>query len=108
DFLPSRHTDFIFSVVGEELGFLGAFLLFVLYIGFFWRALRISRSAREKFGMLLVAGVATMIFSHALINIGMTLGIMPVTGLPLPFISVGGSSLIANFFGVGIALNVHM
>ena len=106
DFLPSRHTDFIFSVIAEELGFLGALFLFVLYLIFLWRTLRISRSAKEKFGMLIVTGVAAMIFCHALINIGMTLGVMPVTGLPLPFISVGGSSLVASFLAVGLVLNV--
>jgi len=107
DFLPSRHTDFIFSVIAEELGFLGAFFLFVLYLIFLWRTLRIGRGARDKFGMLIVTGVAAMIFCHALINIGMTLGVMPVTGLPLPFISVGGSSLVASFVAVGLVLNVH-
>lgn len=107
DFLPSRHTDFIFSVIAEELGFLGAFLLFLLYLAFLWRALRISRTAKDKFGMLIVTGVVAMFFCHALINIGMTLGVMPVTGLPLPFISVGGSSLVASFLAVGLALNVH-
>ncbi len=108
DFLPARHTDFIFSVVGEELGFLGAFSLLALYGFFLWRCVRLIGLAKDRFGALLITGVASMILFHVLINVGMTLGVMPVTGLPLPFISAGGTSLMANLIAVGIALNVHM
>lgn len=108
DFLPSRHTDFIFSVVGEELGFLGAFSLLALYAIFLWRCVRLVASAKDRFGALLITGLASMILFHVLINVGMTLGVMPVTGLPLPFVSAGGTSLSTNLLGVGIALNVHM
>jgi len=107
-FLPARHTDFIFSVIGEELGFLGAFLLLGLYFLLMWRSLRLMAQAKDTFGALIIAGVVSMIFGHVLVNVGMTLGIMPVTGLPLPFVSVGGTSLVTNLLGVAMILNVHM
>ena len=108
DFLPARHTDFIFSVVAEELGFLGAFLLLAGYFFLLWRAVRLMSQAKDEFGALLIVGVVSMLFFHVVINVGMTLGVMPVTGLPLPFASAGGSSLITNMAGVAIILNVHM
>ena len=108
NFLPARHTDFIFSVIGEELGFLGAFLLLGLYYLFLSRAVHLMNHARDNFGALIIAGVVSMIFCHVLVNVGMTLGIMPVTGLPLPFASVGGTSLVSNLLGVGMILNVHV
>lgn len=107
DFLPARHTDFIFSVIGEEFGFVGAFLLLALYLFILLRLLRTIQLAKDRFGVLLVAGVVSMIFFHVLVNVGMTLGIMPVTGLPLPFVSVGGSSLLTNFVALGLVLNVY-
>lgn len=107
-FLPARHTDFIFSVIGEETGFLGAFLLLGLYFLFLWRGVRLAHHAKDMFGVLIITGVVSMIFCHVLINVGMTLGVMPVTGLPLPFASVGGTSLITNLLGVSMILNVHM
>lgn len=108
DFLPARHTDFIFSVVAEELGFLGAFFLLAGYFFLLWRGVRLMSAAKDRFGALLITGVVSMFLFHVLINVGMTLGVMPVTGLPLPFASAGGSSLVTNLLGVGIVLNVHM
>ena len=107
-FLPAHHTDFIFSVVGEELGFLGSFGLLAVYLTLLWRGLKIMVSAKDDFGANLAAGVVSMLLSHLVINVGMTLGMMPVTGIPLPFISYGGSSLLANMAGIGLLLNVYM
>jgi rod shape determining protein RodA len=108
NFLPAHHTDFIFSVVGEELGFLGAFGLLTLYLLLLWRGLKIMVLAKDDFGANLAAGVISMLLFHLVINIGMTLGVMPVTGIPLPFVSYGGSSLLTNMAGVGLLLNVYM
>ncbi len=107
-FLPSRHNDFIFSVVGEELGFIGAVTLLGLYFLFLWRAVQTISDVDNRFGRLLVAGVFSLFLSHLLVNVGMSLGVMPVTGKPLPFISYGGSSTIANFLALGMLLNVNM
>lgn len=107
-FLPARHTDFIFSVIGEELGFLGAVFLLGLYFLLLFRGIRLMGHAKDAFGVLIIAGVVSMMFGHILINVGMTLGVMPVTGLPLPFVSVGGTSLISSLMGVAMILNVHM
>lgn len=106
NFLPARHTDFIFSVVGEEFGFLGASLLLAAFVFFLWRLMRAVVLAKDQFGRLLVAGITSMVLFHLVVNVGMTLGVMPITGLPLPFISYGGSSLLANMVAVGIVLNV--
>lgn len=106
NFLPARHTDFIFSVIGEEFGFIGALLLLGLFVVLFWRMLRAVVVAKDRFGSLIAAGVTSMFFFHVLVNIGMTLGIMPVTGITLPFISQGGSSLFTNLIAVGLVLNV--
>ncbi len=108
DFLPARHTDFIFSVIAEELGFLGAFFLLTAYFFLLWRGVRLMGAAKDRFGVLMITGVVSLFLFHILINVGMTLGIMPVTGLPLPFASAGGSSLVTNLIGIGIVLNVHM
>lgn len=108
NFLPAHHTDFIFSVVGEELGFIGAFTLLVVYYLLLRRGVRIIAEAKDEFGRLIAAGVVSMLFFHIAINVGMTIGLAPVTGIPLPFISYGGSSLITNMLGIGLLLNVHM
>lgn len=108
NFLPAHHTDFIFSVVGEELGFLGAFGLLALYLLLLWRGLKILVLAKDDFGANLAAGIVSMLLFHLVINIGMTLGVMPVTGIPLPFVSYGGSSLLTNMAGIGLLLNVYM
>lgn len=107
-FLPARHTDFIFSVVGEELGFIGAAALLALYFIFLWRAINTILDVDNRFGRLLVAGVFSLFLSHLIINVGMSLGVMPVTGKPLPFFSYGGSSTMATFLALGILCNVNM
>lgn len=105
-FLRVRHTDFIFAVLAEELGFVGAMLLLTLFAGLLMRILRTANQAGDAFGRLLASGVATMIFVHAAINIGFHVGLLPVTGLPLPLISYGGSSLITTLIGLGLVESV--
>jgi rod shape determining protein RodA len=107
-FVPEQHTDFIFTVVGEELGFMGAGL-FVLVFGLFvWRGVRIAMMSKDHFGTLLAAGIVAMFAFQGFVNVGMTMGISPITGIPLPFVSYGGSSLIASFLATGVLLNIHM
>jgi rod shape determining protein RodA len=107
-YVPENHTDFIFTVVGEELGFVGAVFVLALFLALIWRGLRIAMMAKDRFGMLLAVGTVGMILFQVFINVGMGIGIMPVIGLPLPFVSFGGTSMIANFILVGLLLNVHM
>ncbi len=107
-FVPEQHTDFIFTVIGEELGFLGSVALILVLGVLLWRGLRTAALARDPFGTLLAAGVVSMLSFQSFVNIGMTIGLMPITGIPLPFVSYGGSSLIASFLAVGLVLNVHM
>ena len=108
DFLPMRHTDFIYSVVAEELGLIGAGFLLILYLILVWRAVLIAGMARDRFCSLLAAGLAAMFAFHILVNVGMTIGIMPITGIPLPFVSYGGSNMLASFVAFGLLQNVHM
>ena len=108
NFLPENHTDFIFAVVGEELGFVGAVVLLLLYLIVFWRGLIIAKEAGDVFGRLLAVGITSMLAFHVLVNVGMTTGIMPVTGIPLPFMSYGISSLTTNILSVAILLNINM
>lgn len=108
NFLPENHTDFIFSVIGEEMGFIGGFILLFIYGYLLYRTLRIAGEARDDFGMLLATGIASMWTFHLLVNVGMTMGIMPVTGVPLPFVSYGLSSLLTNLSAVAILLNIHI
>jgi rod shape determining protein RodA len=108
NFLPERHTDFIFSVVGEEWGFVGAVLVMFLFLGLILRGLKIAEMTNNLSGRVLATGVTTMLGLHVIINIGMTLGLMPVVGIPLPFISYGGSALISNFIAIGFLLNVRL
>jgi rod shape determining protein RodA len=107
-YLPARHTDFIFAVTAEELGFAGVMLLFVLYAVLFLRLLRIVLIASDTYGRLLATGVLAMILFQFVINIGMNLGVLPVAGLPLPFISYGATALMTTLVGIGIAENVVM
>lgn len=108
NFLPEHHTDFIFSVVGEELGFVGALGLLVMYFGLLYRGIDIARAAKDSYGTLLVTGVISMIAFHVLENIGMTMGLMPITGIPLPLFSYGGSSMLATMMALGLVLNVNI
>jgi rod shape determining protein RodA len=107
-FVPEQHTDFIFTAVGEELGFIGAGLLLALFAILVWRTWRTATLARDFFGMLVCMGVLTMFAFQIFENIGMTMGIMPVTGIPLPFMSYGGSSTITTFACIGLVANVYM
>jgi rod shape determining protein RodA len=107
DFVPEQHTDFIFTVVGEELGFVGAALLMVLFAVLLWRTYRIAAQARDPFGTYLASGIAAMFAIQMFVNVGMTMGIMPITGIPLPFVSYGGSALIADFIAIGLLLNIR-
>jgi len=107
-FVPEQHTDFIFTAVGEELGLVGAFLLLALFALVMWRTWRTAVLAKDPFGTLVCVGVLSMLLFQIFENVGMTMGIMPITGIPLPFLSYGGSATIASFFAVGLVLNVHM
>lgn len=105
-YLPEQHTDFIFAILGEELGFLGTSLVLMLFLLLAWRGYRIALNAPDNFGALLAAGITTMIVFQAAVNIGVVSGVLPVTGIPLPFISYGGSSLLFILIGVGLLLNI--
>lgn len=107
-FVPEQHTDFVFTVAGEELGLVGATLLIVLMGVVVWRALRIALATDDVFGRVAAAGIACWIGFQAFQNIGMCLGIMPVTGVPLPFVSYGGSSMFATLLAVGLLQNIHL
>lgn len=107
-FLPEKHTDFAFSVFGEEWGFIGAVILLFIFCTFLYQIFLCSQEAKDKFGSLLCVGVFFYFFLQILINIGMVLGLMPVVGIPLPFISYGGTSMLVNFVMIGLVLNVSM
>jgi len=108
NFVPSQQTDFIFTVAGEELGFVGTIVIVFLLGVVILRALRIATRADDLFGLLVASGVAMWFAFQSFVNIGMTIGIMPVTGLPLPFVSYGGSATFACCIGVGLLLNTHV
>jgi len=107
-YVPEQETDFIFTVVGEELGFLGAATLLLMYAIVVWRTWRSAQLARDLFGTLICIGVLAMLVFQIFENVGMTMGIMPITGIPLPLMSYGGSSTLATFAAMGLVLNVHM
>jgi rod shape determining protein RodA len=106
NFLPEQHTDFIFSVFAEQWGFLGALLLVLLYVGLMFQALKIADSARDFLGSMLAVGIITIISFQVLVNLLMTVGLMPVTGIPLPFMSYGGSNLLVMMACVGLLLSI--
>lgn len=107
-FLRVRHTDFIFSVIGEELGFIGTMLVFFLFTLIAWRLLRAAVLAPDRFGRLLVVGVGVILYVPLLVNVGMNIGLLPVTGLPLPFISYGGTALVTYMTALGLVESVAM
>ncbi|MFZ5353825.1 MAG: rod shape-determining protein RodA [Bacillota bacterium] len=107
-YIPERHNDFIFSVIGEELGLIGALVVILLFMLLLLRCIHIAKVAKDDYGMLICVGVMAMYLFHIFENIGMTIGVMPVTGIPLPFISSGGSSLLFNMMAVGLVINVGM
>ena len=107
-FLPEEHTDFIFSVLAEEWGFAGSIILVVLFIALIFWGLNIAQGCREPFGTILAVGITAMIFWQVIINIGMTMGLMPVVGVPLPFVSYGGSSVLTTSICLGLLFNISM
>lgn len=105
-FLPMQHTDFVFSVVGEELGFVGAVGLLLVYWVWLMRVLQVGASSRDAFGSYLCVGVASLVGFHVVVNVGMTVGLLPATGIPLPFVSYGGTALVSHLSAVGLVLSV--
>lgn len=108
DFVPERHTDFIFAVIGERFGFLGAAFVLSLFALLIWRALRIVTLSKNLYGTLVAGGITAMLMFQVFVNVGMNLGIMPITGIPLPLMSYGGSSVLATFLALGILQSIHM
>ncbi|RPI24950.1 MAG: rod shape-determining protein RodA [Acidobacteria bacterium] len=106
-FVPEIHTDFIFALLAEETGLLGACLVLMLYLFVLSRMIRIGEQARDRSGILIITGIASLIFFHVVINVGMALGITPAIGIPLPLLSYGGSSALSTYAALGLALNVH-
>ena len=107
-FIPEQHTDFIFSVIAEELGMIGGITVLLLFLLLFWRGLAIANQSKDEFGSLIAAGIVSMLTFHVFVNMGMTMGIMPVTGIPLPLISYGGTSLLTNFAALGLLQSIAM
>ncbi|HYN35823.1 MAG TPA: FtsW/RodA/SpoVE family cell cycle protein, partial [Actinomycetota bacterium] len=108
DYVPEQHTDFIFTAVGEQLGFIGSATMLGLFALLIWRALRIAAMSRDDYGTFVAGGIAALWAFQLFVNVGMTMGIMPITGIPLPFISYGGSSMMMNFIAVGLLHSIHM
>ena len=108
DYVPEQHTDFIFTAVGEQLGFIGAATMLGLFALLIWRALRIAAMSRDAYGTLIAGGIAALWGFQLFVNVGMTMVIMPITGIPLPFISYGGSSMLMHFMAVGLLHSIHM
>jgi rod shape determining protein RodA len=106
-FVPERHTDFIFAVVGERYGFLGAAFVLLLYAVIFWRAVRVMRISASFYGTLIAAGILAMLAFQVIVNVGMNLGLMPVTGITLPLMSYGGSSVLGTFLALGLLQSIH-
>lgn len=107
NYIPEKHTDFIFAMIAEEMGFVGVCILLALFLIVMYRGVRITLLARDFFGTYLAIGIITMYFIHIFINVGMNMGIMPVTGIPLPFISYGGTAIIVNLAGIGLLLSIY-
>jgi rod shape determining protein RodA len=108
DFIPEHHTDFVFSVVGEEFGFVGAAIVLSLYALLIWRGLRILTMAKNLYGSLVAGGIVVMLMFQVFVNVGMTVGIMPITGVPLPLMSYGGSSVIVTLLAIGLLQSIHV
>lgn len=106
-FVPENSTDFIFTVLAEEWGFLGVLLLIACYVTLLYGGIKAMIAARDRFGFLLAGGIVGMFFFHVLVNVGMTIGIMPITGIPLPFVSYGGSAILTSFASIGVLLNIY-
>ena len=107
-FLPEDHTDFIFSAIAERWGFVGAALLLSLYALLIWRALRITTLSKNLYGSLVGAGIASMLLFQVFVNVGMNVGLMPVTGVPLPLVSYGGTSVLVTFMAIGLLQSIYV
>jgi rod shape determining protein RodA len=107
-FLPERHTDFIASILAEETGFTGAITMLMLYSILIWRLTAVARLSTDRFGALIIMGLAALLTFHIFVNLGMVVGLMPIMGIPLPLLSYGGSSLLMMFMGFGLALSVRL
>src|SRR4029077_7745559 len=108
NYVPEDHTDFVFAAVGEQYGFVGAALVLLLYGLLIWRALRVVVMSKDLFGSLVAAGVTAMLMFQVFVNVGMTIGIMPITGVPLPLLSYGGSSVLVTFIALGLLQSIHI
>jgi rod shape determining protein RodA len=108
DYLPVQTTDFVFAILAEELGFIGAMVLFALFVALLWRVLRAAWRSRDPFGLSFASGVAAMLLFQLIVNVGMVIGIMPITGIPLPFVTHGGASLISIAIGLGIIQSINI
>ena len=108
NFVPEHHTDFIFAVIGERYGFVGAAFVLSLYALLVWRALRLLTLSKNLYGTLIAGGIAAMLMFQVLVNVGMNLGIMPVTGITLPLMSYGGSSVVVTFMAIGLLQSIHV
>ena len=106
NYVPENHTDFIFTVVGETLGFVGSVVLLLLYLIVIIRMLLLAYNTDDRYGRLIILGVMAMLLFHVYENVGMCIGVMPITGIPLPFISYGGSSVMVSLWMIGILLNI--
>ncbi|HEY9748971.1 MAG TPA: FtsW/RodA/SpoVE family cell cycle protein, partial [Allocoleopsis sp.] len=106
NFIPEQHTDFIFSAIGEELGFIGCFLVLLAFWLVCLRMVIVAQNAKDNFGSLLAAGVFSMLVFQVVVNVGMTIGLAPVTGIPLPWMSYGRSALLTNFIAIGLVQSV--
>jgi rod shape determining protein RodA len=106
-FLPTRHTDFIFSVVGEELGFVGVITTLGLLVFIIFRSIYNARTARDNLGLFIVMGIVAVFVYHMIVNVGMVIGFLPTTGIPLPFMSYGGSSVLTAFIALGLVISVR-
>jgi rod shape determining protein RodA len=107
DYLPEHHTDFVFAALAEQRGFFGAALLLCLYLLIVWRGLRVVTVARDAFGAIVAGGIVVALLFQIFVNVGMTMGIAPVTGIPLPFVTVGGSSIVMNIVAIGMLQSIH-
>ena len=105
-YLPMKTTDFIFAVISEEMGFVFSCLIVIVFVLIIIKSIHIAKTAKDTYGLLISVGVAGMFLAHFLENVGMNIGLMPITGIPLPFISYGGSAMLTNFIGLGILLSV--
>ena len=105
-FLPEQHTDFIYAVIGEELGFIGAIAVLLVFAFILWRLVKLAERTSDPFAGIVLFGIFGAWFTHILVNVGMTVGVMPITGIPLPFLSYGGSFLLATYLALGMAQRV--